>query len=99
MRVRLRRFEFVEARPLFPSYDNPHRRSTSPSRIPGMLRAVRVTVAVILTAGVCQSASAADVWEPPATHAVIVGVLNWPGNALAPFSTKNRKDQELRDLL
>ncbi|SVC69448.1 uncharacterized protein METZ01_LOCUS322302, partial [marine metagenome] len=40
----------------------------------------------------------ADEWEPKKTHAVIVGVLEWK-NGLTPFSKRNRKDQELRDLL
>ena len=37
-------------------------------------------------------------WEPKKTHAIIVGVLDWK-NGLTPFSKRNRKDQELRDLL
>ncbi|SVB74619.1 uncharacterized protein METZ01_LOCUS227473, partial [marine metagenome] len=40
----------------------------------------------------------ADEWEPKKTHAVIVGVLEWK-NGLTPFSKRNRKDQELRNLL
>ena len=42
--------------------------------------------------------SEAQEWEPKKTHAIIVGVLDWK-NGLTPFSKRNRKDQELRDLL
>ena len=42
--------------------------------------------------------SGAQEWEPKKTHAIIVGVLDWK-NGLTPFSKRNRKDQELRDLL
>jgi hypothetical protein len=40
----------------------------------------------------------AEEWEPARTHAVIVGVLEWQ-HGLTPYSKRNRKDQELRDLL
>lgn len=38
-------------------------------------------------------------WRPAQTHAVIVGVLSWSDKGLTPFPEKNRKDQELCDLL
>ena len=44
------------------------------------------------------ASSEAGEWEPKKTHAIIVGVLEWK-NGLAPFPKRNRKDQELRDLL
>lgn len=44
------------------------------------------------------ASSEAGVWEPKKTYAVIVGVLEWE-NGLAPFPKRNRKDQELRNLL
>src|SRR5262245_26642973 len=40
----------------------------------------------------------AEEWEPANTHAVIVGVLEWQSK-LTPYPKRNRKDQELRDLL
>lgn len=40
----------------------------------------------------------AQEWEPKKTHALIVSVLEWK-NGLSPFPKRNRKDQELRDLL
>ena len=44
------------------------------------------------------ASSEAGEWEPKKTYAVIVGVLEWK-NGLAPFPKRNRKDQELRNLL
>ena len=44
------------------------------------------------------ASSQTEEWEPKKTYAVIVGVLEWK-NGLAPFPKRNRKDQELRDLL
>jgi hypothetical protein len=44
-------------------------------------------------------ASATEKLEPADTYAVISGVLKWPNNALTPFSSFNRKDQELYDTL
>jgi hypothetical protein len=40
----------------------------------------------------------AEELEPATTHAVIVGVLEWKGG-LQSYLKRNRKDQELRDLL
>jgi len=40
----------------------------------------------------------ADELEPAKTHAVVVGVLEWK-HGLTPYPKRNRKDQELRDLL
>jgi hypothetical protein len=40
----------------------------------------------------------ADELEPSETHAIIVGVLEWQ-HGLHPYPKKDRKDQELRDLL
>ncbi len=40
----------------------------------------------------------AEQWQPKKTHALIVSVLEWK-NGMAPFPKRNRKDQELRDLL
>jgi hypothetical protein len=40
----------------------------------------------------------ADEWAPAKTYAVIVGVLEWE-HGLQPYAKRNRKDQELRDLL
>lgn len=51
----------------------------------------------LLTVTVPASSNAGE-WEPKKTHAIIVGVLEWK-NGLAPFPKRNRKDQELRDLL
>ena len=60
-------------------------------------------VGLILTQGgksliAAPLSSEAKEWEPMKTYAVIVGVLEWE-NGLAPFPKRNRKDQELRDLL
>ncbi len=40
----------------------------------------------------------ADELDPAKTHAVIVGVLEWE-HKLTPYPKRNRKDQELRDVL
>lgn len=37
--------------------------------------------------------------KPSETYAVIAGVLQWPGNRLPGFPTKNRKDEELHQTL
>lgn len=42
---------------------------------------------------------AEDALEPANTYGVIVGVLKWEKSALSGFSDRNRKDQELHDLL
>jgi hypothetical protein len=55
-------------------------------------------VSVLLLIALGSIARAAE-WEPARTHAVIVGVLSWPEEGLKPFPEKNRKDQELRDVL
>lgn len=38
-------------------------------------------------------------FQPAQTYAVIAGVLQWPGNRIHGFPTKNRKDEELYDVL
>ncbi len=43
--------------------------------------------------------SAAEEWAPKDTYGVIAGVLKWEKNSAGSFSDRNRKDQELRDLL
>src|SRR5262245_38319778 len=44
-------------------------------------------------------AARADELKPENTCGVLVGVLKWESPALGSFSARNRKDQELRDLL
>jgi hypothetical protein len=50
-------------------------------------------------AGKAGAPNPAGVLDFANTYAVIVGVLRWPDNHLAPFPTAGRKDQELYDLL
>lgn len=38
-------------------------------------------------------------WEPATTHAVIVGVLSFADPSIGTFPARNRKDQELADVL
>ncbi len=45
-------------------------------------------------------AGAADLdFQPAKTYVVIAGVLQWPGNFISGFPTKDRKDEELYDTL
>jgi hypothetical protein len=67
--------------------------------IPEMANVVRFVVAVTIAARFGGVAAGDEAWDPTATHAVIAGVAKWPNQDLTPFSTRNRKDQELRDLL
>ena len=49
---------------------------------------------------VSPSANAIEPVEKPTNiYAVVAGVLQWPGNALAGFPTKHRKDEELHETL
>ncbi len=59
-----------------------------------ILRPIALSLVVLSSFGVLR----AEELEPQKTHAVIVGVLEWK-HGLTPYPKRNRKDQELRDLL
>ena len=63
--------------------------------------AARFAVFFGFVALIASTSLGAEQWKPKRTHAVIVGVLEWKDgkNDLSPFSKRNRKDRELRDLL
>ncbi|MFP6866161.1 MAG: hypothetical protein VCA35_09495, partial [Roseibacillus sp.] len=59
----------------------------------GLLTALLVTT----TTGAFSSPEAKE-WEPGKSHVLIVSVLEWK-RGLSPFPKRNRKDEELRELL
>jgi hypothetical protein len=61
---------------------------------------MRFVLAVAGFAACATAIPAADLDLKPAnTYVVIAGVLQWPGNVIPGFPTKNRKDEELHDVL
>jgi hypothetical protein len=62
-----------------------------------MTRLTFVAVALLLLSAAAAPLRA-DEWEPAKTHAVIVGVLEWQ-SGLNAYPKRDRKDQELRDVL
>jgi hypothetical protein len=71
--------------------------ATTPSRRLAHLT-VLITVFFVTSVASPGASLGAEKWEPSKTHALIVSVLEWEGN-LSPFPKRNRKDQQLRDLL
>src|SRR5205085_7777803 len=74
-------------------------RPAPPVREVSLMRLSWLSFAVVAVAVSVGPARAGDELEPAKTYAVIAGVLQWQSQSLTAFSTKHRKDEELRNVL